>query len=104
MVDDEGNIYLFNQSHDSTEPQFRYRLPDESGSIKSIEFDEFGNNLYWLSPRDHSIKVYSFKTGEMTVIYDGNSRNHVPLDFTLAPSQKQVKILVFGFSFRLILI
>lgn len=56
---------------------------DSGGVIQSLEFDEFGNNVYWISPTEHAVKVASLTTNRTMVLYKGN-QTHTPDRLTLA--------------------
>lgn len=60
-------------------------LDDGLGTISSIEFDHYANNLYWIDSRIHAIKVMNIHSLLTANILEGNS-SYSPIKFTLVPS------------------
>lgn len=56
------------------------------GIINSLEFDDFGNNIYWVNPADYTVNVHSLNTQATMIIQKGDSAC-IPLSVTLAPSK-----------------
>lgn len=79
----EENIYLWSPK----EQKLELIMSGGPGNIKTLEFDDYGNNVYWLNTETYTINVLSLHTRTRTVVYEGNS-THVPLDFALAPKEK----------------
>ena len=60
---------------------------DGPGSIQSVEFDNYANNMYWIDPANNEIKVMNLNnTSFRKTIFKGNS-TYVPTELTLAPSK-----------------
>jgi len=54
---------------------------DGVGTIYSVEFDHYANNLYWINP-NHTIMVMNLDTGRRANIFNGNT-TYKPVAFTL---------------------
>lgn len=79
----EQNIYLLNPSTE----ELLLLVSDGSGTITLMEFDDYGNNLYWINPVENTIKVISFETRTMATIFQGGP-TYIPFDLTLAPHKR----------------
>lgn len=56
------------------------------GTIKSLQFDDFGNNVYWINPTNYCIKVINLNTLRTKTVYQGTPTN-IPSSMTLAPNK-----------------
>ena len=54
------------------------------GTIRSIDFDPYANNLYWIDPMVNIIKIMNMDTLLTMDLLDGNY-SYSPYDLTLIP-------------------
>ena len=78
------NIYAWKPGK-SDEPEL-ITYQEGSKMINSLEFDDVGNNIYWISPTKNTLKVTSCLTNKTAVLLAGNSSSFL-FDFTLAPNK-----------------
>ena len=57
------------------------------GTINSIEFDEFTNNLYWLDSTTHRLKVMNLDTRLKVNLVNEEDPAYLLSDFTLISHQ-----------------
>lgn len=93
----DQNIYLL---HPRTQKLERL-ISDGPGTITSMEFDDFGNNVYWINWMKYSVKVVNLKTSNSTTVFQGNSE-FMPFDLTLAPYKRYVCLSISIFTTNLI--
>lgn len=55
---------------------------DGPGTIKSIEFDEYSNNLYWIDPVKLEIKLMNLESRRKVTLLRSNT-TYYPVDLTL---------------------
>jgi len=61
-------------------------ITSEIGSLYSLEFDNYGNNLYWCDLTRKTLEVLSFSTNtQTTVMNELNGR--FPIAVTLVPDR-----------------
>lgn len=57
--------------------------------LAGLDFDYFGNNIYWSDARGHSIDIFSVKTGERTVLRFPEE----PLDILVTPEHASMFVV-----------
>jgi len=65
----------------------------EISSIYSLEFDNYGNNLYWCDRTRKTLDVLSLSTKTHTTIFK-EIEGHIPFAVTLVPDKRQVHLIL----------
>lgn len=93
LFKDKKNNYIYSynlQTREAPVPVIEYGL----GPISSMEYDNYGNNLYWCDENKLTVEAYSFTTFSRTIIISGNN-SETPHSIALVPDQGLVIVVIF---------
>lgn len=61
-------------------------VTSEIGSLYSLEFDNYGNNIYWCDLTRRTLDVLSFSTNTQTTVMN-ELDGHIPIAVALVPDR-----------------
>lgn len=63
------------------------------GVIRTMQYDDYGNNLYWVDGDSLSVEALSLTTLARTLIIDGTT-DEIPSDIALVPEEGCVSSII----------
>lgn len=79
---EQQKIYLLNPRNFT----LKLIVSDGLGTITSLEYDYFGNNIYWINPVRYLVNVINLSTLRSKTILKGGS-TYIPYDLVLDPDR-----------------